>query len=42
MSDVIDICAELEDVTFAKVKVDKFHALRFADYVSLTMEYCCE
>ncbi len=42
VSDVIDIFAELEDVTFAKVKVDKPHALQIADSVSLTMEYCCE
>jgi D-erythro-7,8-dihydroneopterin triphosphate epimerase len=37
--DVLDICAEPEAVSFARVTVDKPHALRFADSVSLTMEY---
>ncbi|MFT7533160.1 MAG: D-erythro-7,8-dihydroneopterin triphosphate epimerase [Gammaproteobacteria bacterium] len=39
VSDVLDICAEPDEVTFARIEVDKPHALRFADSVSLTMEY---
>ena len=39
VSDLIDICAEPDAVTFAQVRADKPHALRFADSVSLTMEY---
>lgn len=37
VSDVLDICCEHESVTFAKVTIDKPHALRFADSVSLTL-----
>ena len=39
VSDVIDICADPNGVIYAQVRVDKPHALRFADSVSLTMEY---
>ena len=39
VGDVLDICAEPAEVTKARVTVDKPHALRFADSVSLTMEY---
>lgn len=39
VSDVLEICHEHEWVTFAKVKIDKPHALRFADSVSLSLEY---
>lgn len=36
--DVLDICSEHDWVSYAKVKIDKPHALRFADSVSLTLE----
>lgn len=39
VGDVLNICADPDEVTFAAVTVDKPHALRFADSVSLTMEY---
>jgi D-erythro-7,8-dihydroneopterin triphosphate epimerase len=35
--DVLTICIENSAVTFAKVRIDKPHALRFADSVSLTL-----
>lgn len=38
-SDVLTICSEHSDVNRARVTVDKPHALRFADSVSLTLEY---
>ncbi|KZZ57457.1 hypothetical protein A3760_30190, partial [Oleiphilus sp. HI0122] len=34
VSDVLEICHEHEWVSYAKVKIDKPHALRFADSVS--------
>ncbi|GLS25129.1 dihydroneopterin triphosphate 2'-epimerase [Marinibactrum halimedae] len=37
VADILDICSEHEWVTFAKVKIDKPHALRFADSVSITL-----
>lgn len=39
VSDVLLICSEHTSVTFAKVTIDKPHALRFADSVSLSLEY---
>lgn len=36
--DVLDICYEHEWVQYAQVRIDKPHALRFADSVSLTLE----
>ncbi len=39
VSDVLAICHEHNWVSYAKVKIDKPHALRFADSVSLTLEY---
>lgn len=39
VKDVLDVCAEHSWITFAKVKIEKPHALRFADSVSLTMHY---
>ncbi len=39
VSDVLDICSEHSSVTFDRVRIDKPHALRFADSVSLTLEY---
>jgi len=37
VSDVLDICCEHDSVSYAKVTIDKPHALRFADSVSLTL-----
>ncbi len=42
VSDVLDICSEHHSVQFARVTIDKPHALRFADSVSLTLEYHAE
>lgn len=39
VSDVLDVCSEHPSVTHARVRIDKPHALRFADSVSLTLEY---
>ncbi len=39
VGDVLDICAEHEAVAAASVRIDKPHALRFADSVSLEMRY---
>lgn len=39
VSDVLAICLQHNEVTNAQVTIDKPHALRFADSVSLTMEY---
>lgn len=41
-ADVLAICSTYPDVISAKVTVDKPHALRFADSVSLTLEYHAE
>lgn len=38
-SDVLAICVDHPWVNFAKVRIDKPHALRFADSVSLTLSY---
>ena len=38
-ADVLDACSEHRDVVHAAVTIDKPHALRFADSVSLTLEY---
>ena len=38
-SDVLTICSEHSGVKSARVTVDKPHALRFADSVSLTLQY---
>ena len=37
-ADLLDISLEHKHVKYAKVSVDKPHALRFADSVSITME----
>lgn len=37
-ADLLDIALEHKHVDYAKVSVDKPHALRFADSVSITME----
>ncbi len=39
VSDVLDICSDHPDVRHARVTIDKPHALRFADSVSLALEY---
>lgn len=39
VSDVLEICHEHEWVSYSKVRIDKPHALRFADSVSLSLEY---
>ena len=39
VADVLDICSDHPDVDHARVSIDKPHALRFADSVSLTLEY---
>ena len=36
-SDLIGIATESERVSFAQVRIDKPHALRFADSVSVTL-----
>jgi D-erythro-7,8-dihydroneopterin triphosphate epimerase len=38
VADVLGICSEHQDVVYAKVKIDKPHALRFADSVSLSLD----
>jgi len=39
VSDVLQLCSEHPDVRSSRVTIDKPHALRFADSVSLTLEY---
>ena len=39
LADVLEICSESPEVITARVTIDKPHALRFADSVSLTLEY---
>ena len=39
VSDVLNICSEHPWVSYATVRIDKPHALRFADSVSLSLEY---
>lgn len=39
VADVLAICADHPSVTYAKVTIDKPHALRFADSVALTLDY---
>ncbi|AZG72202.1 dihydroneopterin triphosphate 2'-epimerase [Shewanella livingstonensis] len=39
VADVLEICREHPTVTLARVTIDKPHALRFADSVSLSLEY---
>ena len=42
VADVLDVCSEHPSVQRARVTIDKPHALRFADSVSLTLEYAAE
>ena len=39
VADVLQICSRHPDITQSLVSIEKPHALRFADSVSLTMEY---
>jgi len=39
VADVLEICSEPPEVIDSRVTIDKPHALRFADSVSLTLEY---
>lgn len=39
VSDVLDVCSEHPWTEYAKVTIDKPHALRFADSVSLSLEW---
>lgn len=39
VNDVLTICSDHNQIHYAKVTIDKPHALRFADSVSLTLEY---
>jgi len=41
-ADVLNICTSHESVSHARVKVDKPHALRFADSVAITLDYEAE
>ncbi len=42
VSDVLAICSEHPSVSYSRVTIDKPHALRFADSVSLSLEYHAE
>lgn len=42
VADVLALCSEPSEVGFARVTIDKPHALRFADSVSLSLEYKAE
>jgi len=39
VSDLVDLCSDHPSIRNARVTVEKPHALRFADSVSLTLEY---
>lgn len=39
VGDVLHICSDHPDILYASVTIEKPHALRFADSVSLTLEY---
>lgn len=39
VADVLHICSDHPDILYASVTIEKPHALRFADSVSLTLEY---
>ena len=42
VGDVLHICSDHPDILFASVTIEKPHALRFADSVSLTLEHTPE
>jgi len=39
VADVLEICSQAPEIIFSRVTIDKPHALRFADSVSLSLEY---
>jgi len=39
VAEILAICHQHQSVHYAKVRVDKPHALRFADSVSLTLDW---
>jgi D-erythro-7,8-dihydroneopterin triphosphate epimerase len=39
VADVLALCSEHPSIAHSRVTIDKPHALRFADSVSLTLEY---
>ncbi|WP_210394634.1 dihydroneopterin triphosphate 2'-epimerase [Motiliproteus sediminis] len=39
VADCLGICSDHPWINYARVRIDKPHALRFADSVSLTLEY---
>ena len=39
VGDVLGLCSEHPSIVYSRVTIDKPHALRFADSVSLTLEY---
>ena len=42
VADVLEICSDHPSVHKARVTIDKPHALRFADSVSLTLEHVAQ
>ena len=42
VGDVLEICSDHPAITWSRVTIDKPHALRFADSVSLTLEYTAD
>lgn len=42
VADVLDICSDHPAIRNSRVTIDKPHALRFADSVSLTLEYSAD
>ena len=42
VGEVLAICSDHPSVTWSRVTIDKPHALRFADSVSLTLEYSAD
>ena len=42
VADTLGICCDHPKISYARVKIDKPHALRFADSVSLTLEHQIE
>ena len=42
VAEVLGLCCDHPQVHYARVSIDKPHALRFADSVSITMEYCSD
>ena len=42
VADVLKICSDHSSINYSRVTIDKPHALRFADSVSLALEYHAE